>query len=163
MIINRACWQVHFSRCFTFCGNFASFESGAANIPPENRFPAALDFAGKSIRCVQGNQATDPFLRAGFQLWKHFTKPVLSDSATPSNLNAGNFLTVKDNVESYFWNAQLEGDPKHIWHARLSSMVKKLDTIKIYEIAECGKTAQNRIWKQRHYFHRFVPRGSLKK
>jgi len=61
---------------------------------------------------------------------------VLSDSATPSNLNASNFLTVDDNVESYFWNAQLERDPKHIRRAKLSLMVKELDAIKIYEIAE---------------------------
>ena len=65
----------------------------------------------------------------------------MSDSATASNLNASNFLTVKDNnVESYFWNAQLESDPKHIRHDRLSLMVKKLDSIKNYEIAESGNT-----------------------
>ena len=39
-----------------------------------------------------------------------------------------------------FWNAQLESDPKHTRHARLSSIVKKLDAIKIYEIAESGNT-----------------------
>ena len=68
---------------------------------------------------------------------------VLSDSATLSNLNASTFLTVKDNMmfEPYFWNAHLESDPKHTWHARLSLMVKKLDAIKIYEIAESGNTA----------------------
>jgi len=66
---------------------------------------------------------------------------VLSDSAIPSNLNASNFLTVKDNnVESYFWNAQLESDPEHTRPARFSQMVKKLDAIKIYEIAESGNT-----------------------
>jgi len=66
---------------------------------------------------------------------------VLSDSATPSNLNASNFLTVEDdNVESNFLNAQLESDPKHTRHARLSLMVKKLDAIKVYEIAESGNS-----------------------
>ena len=65
----------------------------------------------------------------------------LSDSATPSNLNASYFLTGKDNkVESYLWNAQRESDPKHTRHDRLSLMVKKLDAIKIYEIAESGNT-----------------------
>jgi len=64
---------------------------------------------------------------------------VLSDSATPSSLNASYFLTGKDNnVKSYFWNAQLESDPKHTQHDRFSWMVKKLDAIKIYEIAESG-------------------------
>jgi len=57
---------------------------------------------------------------------------VLSDSATPSNLNASYILTGEDNnVQSYFWNAQLESDPKHTRHARLSLMVKKLDANKI--------------------------------
>jgi len=68
---------------------------------------------------------------------------VLSDSATPSNLNAPNFLTVKDNIMFFFWNAQLESDPKHIRHARLSLMVKKLDAIKICEIAESGNTGRD--------------------
>jgi len=52
------------------------------------------------------------------------SETVLSDSATPSNVNASNFLTVEYNmmliVESYFWNAQLESDPKHTRHDRLS-------------------------------------------
>ena len=66
---------------------------------------------------------------------------MLSDSATPSNLNASNFLTVEDNnVQSYFWHTQLESDPIHTRRARLSLMVKKLDAIKIYGIAESGKT-----------------------
>jgi len=66
---------------------------------------------------------------------------VLSDSATPSSLNASYFLAVKDNnVKSYFWNAQLEGDLKHTRHARLSLMVKKLDAIKFYKFAESGNT-----------------------
>ena len=65
---------------------------------------------------------------------------LLSHSATPSNLNASNFLTIKDNVLSYFWNAQLESDPEYTRHARLSLMVKKLDAIKIYEIAESDNT-----------------------
>ena len=30
--------------------------------------------------------------------WKSELETVLSDSATPSNLNASNFLTVKDNI-----------------------------------------------------------------
>ena len=65
--------------------------------------------------------------------------PALSDSATPSNLNASNFLTVKDiNVQSYFWNARLESDPKHTRLARLSLMVIELIAIKIDEIAESG-------------------------
>ena len=65
--------------------------------------------------------------------WRQRTQQesVLSDSATPSNLNASNFLTVDDNVESYFWNAQLERDPKHIRRAKLSLMVKELDAINI--------------------------------
>jgi len=42
------------------------------------------------------------------------------------------------NVQSYFWNAQLESDPKHIWLARLSLMVIELIAVKIYEIAESG-------------------------
>jgi len=66
---------------------------------------------------------------------------VLSDSATPSNLNAFNSFTVKDNnVESDFSNAHLESDPKHTRHVRLSLMVKKLDAIRTYEIAESGNT-----------------------
>ena len=79
--------------------------------------------------------------KVGTIFYRREIKTVWSDSATPSNLNASNFLTVKDNnVESYSWNAQLESDPKHTRHAKLSLMVKKLDTIKLYEIAESGNT-----------------------
>ena len=64
---------------------------------------------------------------------------MMSDSATPSNLNASKFLTVRDNI-TYFWNGQLESDPKHSRQAWLSLMVTKLDAIKFYEIAESGNT-----------------------
>jgi len=71
---------------------------------------------------------------------RRWTPSVLSDSATSSNFNASYFLTVKDNImfDPIFWIAQLESDPNHIRHARLSLMIKKLDAIKIYEIAESG-------------------------
>jgi len=72
------------------------------------------------------------------------TVAVLSYSATLSNLNACNFLKVKYNIifNPFFWNAQLESDPKHTRHARLSLMVNELIAIKIYEIAESGDTAR---------------------
>jgi len=84
------------------------------------------------------------YRRVSSQYTKHrkqdyWVAPALSDSATPSNLNASNFLTVKDiNVQSYFWNARLESDPKHTRLARLSLMVIELIAIKIDEIAESG-------------------------
>jgi len=68
---------------------------------------------------------------------------VLSDSATPSNLNASNFLTVKDNIKlnpifGMLSSRAIQNIPDM---ARLSLMVKKLDAIKLYEIAESGNTA----------------------
>jgi len=65
---------------------------------------------------------------------------LMSDSATLSTLNAFYFLTVKDNImfNPIFWNAQLESDPKHTRHARISLMDIELIAIKIYQIAESG-------------------------
>jgi len=83
---------------------------------------------------------------------------VVSDSATPSILNASNFLTVKDNVilnPFFFWNAQLESDPKHTRLARLSLMFIELIAIKIYEIAESGNTGVDQ--KSLHFYTRKSP------
>jgi len=51
-----------------------------------------------------------------------------------------------------FGNAQLESDPKHTRHARLSLMVKKLDAIKIYEIAESGNTGSIQSFSSKIHF-----------
>ena len=67
---------------------------------------------------------------------------MLPDIATSSFLNALNFLTSKDKItfNPIFWIAQLESDPKHTEHARLSLMVLELIAVKFYKIAKSGNT-----------------------
>jgi len=76
--------------------------------------------------------------------------PALSDSATPSNLNASHFLTGKDNIMLNPIFGMLGSDPKHTRYARLSLTVIKLYAINIYEIAESGNTGLFQLQKWTH-------------
>ena len=78
---------------------------------------------------------------------------VLSDSATPSNINASNFLTGKENtmlnpIFGMLSSRAIKNIPD--MPGWLSLMVKKLYAIKIYEIAESGNTGRRRNIARRH-------------